>query len=177
MRRTLLILVGLALASGANIDPDRAWAQQAADPAACTSFDWPVLREQAWFEAPSLPRLDSGATLSADMPGAVLALKPMAEADLPFTPSREPKPGTFGGTLQIPPVVTPGLYQVTLSDSAWIDVSQDGTTTRKPVASTMRPGCPGVSKSVRFQFGTTPILIAVSGAKSDSIRIAVAPAE
>lgn len=177
MRRMLPIIAGLVLASGAGLSADRVWAQQDADPAACTTFDWPILREQAWFEAPSLPRLDSGATLSAEMPGAVLALKPVAGADLPLTPSREPKPGTFGGSLRIPPVVTPGLYQVTLSDNAWIDVSQDGATTRKPVASTMRPGCPGVSKSVRFQFGTTPILVVVSGAKSDSIKIAVAPAE
>ncbi|WP_019906504.1 hypothetical protein [Methylobacterium sp. 77] len=177
MRRTLPILAGLALASGGALYSSTAWAQEASDPAACTGFDWPIQREQAWFAAPSLPRLESGATLSAEMPGAVLALKPIAEADLPFTPSREPKPGTFGGTLRIPPMVTPGLYQVTLSDSAWIDVSQDGETTRKPVASTMRPGCPGVSKSVRFQFGTTPILVVVSGAKSDSIRIAVSPAE
>ena len=177
MRTMFQIIAGLVLASGAVFNADGVLAQQVADPAACTSFDWPILREQAWFEAHSLPRLDSGATLSAEMPGAVLALKPIAGADLPFTPSREPKPDTFGGTLRIPPVVTPGLYQVTLSDSAWIDVSQDGTTTRKPVASTMRPGCPGVSKSVRFQFGSIPILVVVSGAKSDSIKIAVSPAE
>ncbi|MCJ2130811.1 hypothetical protein [Methylobacterium sp. E-045] len=177
MRRMLPIIAALVLVSGAGLAPDQARAQTGSDPAACTAFDWPILREQAWFEAPSLPRLESGSTLSAEMPGAVLALKPTAEADLPLPPSREPKPGTFGGSLKIPPVVTPGLYQVTLSDNAWIDVSQDATTTRKPVASTMRPGCPGVSKSVRFQFGTTPILIVVSGAKSDSIRIAVSPAE
>lgn len=187
MRRAAQILAGLSLAFGSldaggllsgDVSPARAWAQQAAtDPSACTAFDWSLMREQAWFAAPSLPRLESGATLSPEMPGAVLALKPMAEADLPFPPSREAQPGTFGGTLRVPPIVTPGLYQVTLSDAAWIDVSQDGTTTRPPVASTMRPGCEGLSKSVRFQFGTTPITIVVSGAKSGSIRIAVAPAD
>ena len=73
--------------------------------------------------------------------------------------------------------LAPGLYQVTVSDDAWIDVSQDGKTTRSPVANTMRPGCRIVAKSVRFQLGTAPITIVVSGAKADTIRIAVAPAE
>lgn len=176
MRGLAPLLAGLVLAAGGWPDAGRARAQEA-DPAACSAFDWPLLREQAWFAAPSLPRLPSGATLGAEMPGAVLALKPTAEAGLPLTPSREPRPGSYSGVLHIPAPVSPGLYQVTLSESAWIDVSQDGTTTRPPVASTMRPGCPGLSKSVRFQFGTTPILVVVSGAKSDAIRIAVAPAE
>lgn len=148
-----------------------------AGPAPCAGFDWSILREQAWFEAPGLPSVASGATLPPEMPGALLALKPMAEAELPFPPSREPKPGTYGGLLRVPAPVTPGLYQVTLSDGAWIDVSQDGRTARPAAAHTMRPGCPTVRKSVRFQLGAAPILIAVSGAKSETIRIAVAPAE
>ena len=169
-----LVLAGLLLSGGGVVAQGTA---QEGEPAACAVFDWSLRREQAWFAAPGLPALASGATLSPDLPGAVLSLKPQAEAGLPFPPSREPKPGTYGGVLNVPAPVTPGLYQITLSDSAWVDVSQDGRTTRNPVATTMRPGCPGLSKSLRFQFGATPIIIAVSGAKSDTIRIAVAPVD
>lgn len=146
-------------------------------PAACTGFAWPLLREQAWFAAPGLPRLDSGATLSATMPGARLALKPTDAADLPFPPSRAPDPGTYAGVLRLEAPMIPGAYQVTLSDRAWIDVSQDGKSTRPAGAHTQQPGCPDIAKSVRFQLGTAPITVIVSGAKAEAIKIAVAPAE
>lgn len=185
MRRARTILrIGLALAlSGACLGtgpraqapPEQPPGSRTADP--CTAFAWSLLREQAWFEAHGLPRVASGATLSPDSPGAILALKPGAEAEFPVPPSREPGPGTFGGVLRFPAPTMPGLYQVTLSDEAWIDVSQDGKTTRPPIAHTGRSGCPGLRKSLRFQFGTNPVIIEVSGATGDTIKIAVAPVE
>ena len=147
-----------------------------ADPAACTQFDWSLLREQAWFSAAGLPRVESGGTLAA-MPAATLGLRPRDAITLPFAPSREPKPGSFSGVLHLDAPLAPGPYQVTLSDRAWIDVSQDEKTTRPATAHTMRPGCPMLAKSVRFQLGTAPITIVVSNAASDAIRIAVAPVE
>lgn len=166
-----ILLIGAGMAGALAQSP------AAPEPDACASFHWPVLREQAWFSAPGLPRLASGATLPAEMPGATLDLSTDAQARLPLTPSREPKPETRGGVLHVPAPVTPGLYQVTLSENAWIDVSQDGTTTKPPVATTRRRGCQGVVKSLRFQFGTSPVMIVVSGADVDAIMIAVAPAE
>lgn len=149
----------------------------AADPAACTQFDWSLLREQAWFSASSLPRVESGGTLAAAMPAAILVLKPQDAVAPPFAPSRESRPGARGGVLHLAAPLAPGAYQVTLSDRAWIDVSQDDRTTRPPIASTMRPGCPMLAKSVRFQLGTAPITLLVSDAAVDTIRIAVAPVE
>jgi hypothetical protein len=162
---------------GAGLAGARAQGPAAPEPNACAGFDWPILREQAWFSAPGLPRLASGATLPAEMPGATLDLSTEAQARLPLTPTREPKPETRGGVLHVPAPVMPGLYQITLSENAWIDVSQDGTTVKPPVATTRGRGCPGVVKSLRFQLGTQPVLIAVSGAEVDAITIAVAPAE
>jgi hypothetical protein len=179
-RCALAALAVLLLASGAGAQEPARSAESvpdSADPAACTGFDWPLLREQAWFAASSLPRVESGGALTAGMPGAVLGLKPQAELAPPFRPTREPKPGTYGGVLTVPAPVTPGLYQVTLSAKAWVDVSQDGTTPRPPLAHTAQPGCRGLAKSVRFQLGTAPIVVVVSGARADTIRIAVAPAE
>jgi len=174
--RTFAAVAVLLLASGAQAQ-EPARSAETVDPDACTGFDWPLLREQAWFAAPGLPRVASGGALPAGMPGAFLGLKPQAEVAPPFPPTREAKPGTYGGVLTVPAPVTPGVYQVTLSAGAWIDVSQDGTTPRPSLAHTMRPGCRGLAKSVRFQLGAAPITIVISGAKADTIRIAVAPAE
>jgi hypothetical protein len=149
----------------------------AADPAACTGFAWSLLREQAWFSAPGLARVASGANLSPEMPGAILTLEPVERVVLPFPPSREPKPGSYAGILHLPAPMMPGQYQVTLSERAWIDVSQDGRTTRPAGAHTMQAGCPVMAKSVRFQLGSAPITIVVSGAAGETIKVAVAPAE
>ncbi|NEU14364.1 hypothetical protein G3T14_19855 [Methylobacterium sp. BTF04] len=166
----------LLLLAGAGARAQEA-SPPAADPAACTGFAWSLLREQAWFSAPGLPRVASGATLPPEMPGAILMLEPAARVDLPFPPSREPKPGTYAGILHLPAPMMPGQYQVTLSERAWIDVSQDGRTPRPAGAHTMQVGCPVIAKSVRFQLGTAPITIVVSGAAGETIKIAVAPAE
>lgn len=171
------LILGLALAV---LAPVAGSAQEPAAkpvPAACTAFDWPLMREMAWLEAPGLPKLSSGDELPSGMPGAALALKPSEEAAFPVAPSRKPAAGSFGGVLRLPAPTAPGLYQITLSDEAWLDVSQDGRSTLRPTAHTGKRDCPGLRKSLRFQLGTQPVTIAVSNAKADSIRIAVAPAE
>lgn len=172
----VLGLLGLALLPA--LAPAAAGAQErAAVPPACTEFAWPLLREMAWFEAQGLAKVSSGDTVPGEMPGAVLALKPETEVAFPVAPSRKPAPGSYGGILHVPAPTMPGLYQITLSDEAWIDVSQDGQTTRKPTAHTGKRDCPALRKSLRYQLSTQPVLIEISGAKADSIRIAVAPAE
>lgn len=167
------IVAALVLFVGSGI----AQAQNPSEPDGCAGFDWSVRREQAWFSAAGLPRLASGATLPPEMPGATLELSADAQARLPVTPSREPKPETRGGVLMVSAPLMPGLYQITLSEKAWIDVSQDGATTRPPVATTGRQGCAGIAKSLRFQLGAQPVAVMVSGATTDSIAIAVVPAE
>lgn len=183
MARGLLIglpagLALLALLPGSGLAQDAAPPPAAQSiPAACTAFDWPLLREMAWFDAPGLARVQSGDTVPGAMPGAVLALKPVDAIAFPVPPSRKPSPGSFGGVLTVPAPTAPGLYQITLSDEAWIDVSQDGQTTRKPTAHTGKRDCPGLRKSLRYQLGTQPVTIEISNARAESIKIAIAPAE
>ncbi len=70
-------------------------------------------------------------------------------------PSARPKkPDTFGGVLEID-AVEPGLYQITLSDDAWIDVIQNDAFV-KSAAHSGRRDCADVHKSVRFQLGQGP---------------------
>ncbi|WP_336487638.1 hypothetical protein [Methylobacterium nigriterrae] len=175
MRTRAALSLALCLAAGA-VGAQEGQAGTAVPPA-CMDFAWPLLREQAWFAAPGLAEVASGATVQADMPGAVLRLKPDAEVQYTVPPSRTPAPGSYGGGLRFPAPVMAGIFQVTLSGEAWIDVSQDGETTKTPVAHTGARGCPTIRKSLRYQFGGSPVIIEISGAKRDSIKIAIAPVE
>lgn len=167
------LLVVLALTGTA------AAAENSARPEAdvCASFDWPLARELAWFSAPDLPAAISGSTLPVDRPAALLALKPVAEANLPQAPSREPKPGSFAGYVRVAEPASPGEIQVTLSGEGWIDVAPEGGAVLKPGAHSGRKGCATLRKSVRFKVDAKPLVVSVSNAPSEAVRIAVTPVE
>ncbi|GEP08694.1 hypothetical protein [Methylobacterium gnaphalii] len=167
----LLVLIALAGGAAAADEP----AKPEAD--VCASFDWPLARELAWFSAPDLPTAASGATLPADRPAVLLTLKPAAEADLPQAPSREPKPGSFAGYVRVPAPAAPGEVQVTLSGEGWIDVAPEGGAVLKPGAHSGRKGCATLRKSVRFKVDAKPLVVSVSNAPAETVRIAVTPVE
>ena len=151
-------------------------AAMAEDAPACASFAWSIAREQTAFAAPSLSALASGSALPSDAGAAQLTLKPAAEIELPIPSDRPTKPDTFSGfvTATVPAA---GTYQVTLSDEAWIDVSQDGRSTLKPAAHSGKAGCPGVRKSVRFALDAGPVTIEISRAAGPQIKLDLLKAE
>ena len=58
-------------------------------------------------------------------------------------PERKPRTEQWhGGMVRLPALAKPGIYQITLSDDAWIDVIQNGRYARS-VGSTGRSDCPG----------------------------------
>ncbi|XYD06941.1 hypothetical protein R1A27_17370 [Methylobacterium sp. NMS12] len=148
----------------------------AEDAPACASFAWSVARERAAFAAPNLPALASGSTLPGGMGAAQVALKPAADVALPVQSERTVKPGTFAGFVTAA-VLSAGTYQMTLSDDAWIDVSQDGRTTLKPERISGKAGCPEVRKSLRFALGAGPVTIEIGRAPSPQIKLDLLPAE
>lgn len=86
---------------------------------------------------------------------------------------RKPKaPYWFGGIIQLPAIAKPGLYQVTLSDEAWIDVVQNGPYARS-IGSTGRSDCPGLRKSVRFELDAGPIVVQLSGVMAEKIVVVI----
>ncbi|NVO16276.1 MAG: hypothetical protein HXX10_19775 [Rhodoplanes sp.] len=140
----------------------------------CRSFAWSLGREKAWFAA-------GPATLGAGAPlplgtAVEVALGPAAAVTWTSPPERAPKtPDTRGAVLPLAAVPT-GVYQITLSAEAWIDVVQDGA--RLPSAGfSGRTDCPGLRKSVRFRLGSGPAVVQLSGATVDRLAIAVAPVE
>jgi hypothetical protein len=144
----------------------------------CGKFAWPLAREQALFASAGKPAVKAGETLAAIPKTAfVVHLQSGAEAAFAMPPERKPKlERWFGGTIQFPALERPGIYQVTLSDEAWIDVVQDGRYARS-VGSTGRSDCPGLRKSVRLDLGASPFVLQLSGVSSDEIVGAISPSE
>ncbi len=74
--------------------------------------------------------------------------------------------------MRVPAPEKAGVYQVSLSDEAWIDVVQDGRYARS-VGSTGRSDCPGLRKSVRFELSASPFVVQISGVSSASIALTI----
>jgi hypothetical protein len=144
----------------------------------CGKFAWPLAREQALFASTDKPTVQAGQTLAAIPKAAfILRLQSGAEAAFAMPPERKPKSQRwFGGMVRFPALEKPGIYQVTLSEEAWIDVVQDGRYARS-VGSTGRSDCPGLRKSVRLDLGASPFVLQLSGVSSDEIIVAIGPRE
>ena len=70
----------------------------------------------------------------------------------------------------------PGLYQVTIETAGWVDVVQNGKALRSS-AHTGKVDCDDVRKSVRFDTGSGPFSIELSGFAKDALKFAIRRAE
>jgi hypothetical protein len=142
----------------------------------CEQFGWPVTRERALFAAATLPTVGSGETIKLASTQAVrLKLKRLDEVQFTRAPERRPKnPESFAGLLEADSIQQPGLYQVTLSQEAWVDVIQNDAFVKSTAHSGKR-GCAEVRKSVRFELGKGPAVIQISGVDADTIDFAILP--
>jgi len=144
----------------------------------CEKFAWSLARERAAFAATGKTTIAAGETLAALPAGALLIrLQPGPPASFEMTPERKPRTAPWhGGMVRLPALAKPGIYQITLSDDAWIDVIQNGRYARS-VGSTGRGDCPGVRKSVRLDLDTSSVVLQVSGVAPDTIAITIGAVE
>jgi hypothetical protein len=164
------VLIALALLGSAP-----AWAAE--EPSGCDKFKWPIDRERAALTAPDRPKLASGAEVAAAAPTAmVLALRPPGDAALPSPPERAPKEGTFAGFARFTAPPKAGIYTISLSIGAWIDVVQDGHVL-KPKAFSGATDCDGIRKTMKYELTASPFVLQISGTKEDSISAAVLPSQ
>jgi hypothetical protein len=149
----------------------------AEEPSGCDKFKWPIDRERAALTAPDRAQLTSGNEFAA-MPasGFTLTLVTPADAKLPTPPERAPKEGTFAGFASFKSAPKAGLYTVNLSSGAWLDVVQDGHFL-KPKAFSGATDCDGIRKTVKFELSASPFVLQISGAKENSISVAILPSE
>ena len=143
---------------------------------ACSAFAWPVKRERAWFASQDLPHRVSGARLRRIDRAVELTLKPVRAVDY-LLPPHALKAGAYGGSVVFFGVPHPGVYQVTLSETADIDVFENGT--RLTAQATSRaPDCPDARLSARFDLAPGDlVLVEVINAPQTTIKIAFAEAE
>lgn len=163
------LLIALALLGSAP-----AWAAE--EPSGCDQFKWPIDRERAALTAPDRPKLKSGAVIAPGAPTAMtLALLPPGDAALPSPPERAPKEGTFAGFANFKDPKA-GVYTISLSAGAWIDVVQDGHLL-KPKAFSGATDCDGIRKTMKYEIAASPFVIQVSGTKDDTISLAILPSQ
>ena len=87
---------------------------------------------------------------------------------------RKPKAAeSFGGVIEIDGIA-PGLYQVTLSDEAWIDVIQNDAFVKSGPFSGAT-GCEGIRKSVKFTLAAAPLIVQLSAVRSNAASFVVTP--
>lgn len=144
-------------------------AAQAAD-AGCNAGKRSIAREQDLL--PKARKIAFEGTAPAGEP-VTASLKATADLAYQVPPQRSPGPGTHGAILKTT-IPKPGLYQVTLSDRAWIDVLQGG----RAIPSsdfTEAPACPGLRKSVRFQLAAGPAVLELSGAPATAVTLILLP--
>ncbi len=168
MRTPLLIVLAL-LAT--------ATARAAEEPSGCDKFKWPIERERAALTASDRLKLASGADL-ATVPatGMTLALLTPAEAKLPTPPERAPKDGTYAGFANFKGAPKPGLYTISLSAGAWLDVVQDGHAL-KPKVFSGATDCDGIRKTMKYEISASPFVLEISGAKENALSVAILPSE
>ena len=149
----------------------------AEEPSGCDKFKWSIDRARAALTAPDRAKISSGSEQTALPSTAItLALMPPADAKLPTPPERAPKDGTFAGFTSFKTAPKAGLYTISLSSGAWLDVVQDGHFL-KPKAFSGATDCDGIRKTVKFELAASPFVLQVSGARENSISVAIQPAE
>jgi hypothetical protein len=148
----------------------------AADQKGCSGFNWPLDTELAWMAGSDDVSLKSGADIPAPPAKAItLALQPAKSVTMPVTPGIKKQAvgaNTFSGWITLAGVEKPGLYQISLSRGAWVDVAQNGALVRSN-AFTGQKDCAAIHKSVRFEIGTGPVTVQISGAPEQKVRLAI----
>jgi hypothetical protein len=138
----------------------------------CDKFKWSIARQQAALASAGKATVADGGALSV---GTALRvpLSPVEKIHFKQTPERAPAPATYAAVLTLAPPAA-GVYTLSLSAGAWVDVFQDGAALH-PLAFSGARDCPDIRKSLKFQFSAKPTVIQVSNAAAPEISLVVLP--
>jgi hypothetical protein len=145
----------------------------AAEPEACGKFAWDVSADRQALAAAGGTVVSSVESLPT-LQGAALTLRLRPPNEVAFSrqPERAPKNAAARAGIMHTEVPAAGLYRISLSTGAWLDVIQDGRFI-KPQAFSGVKGCDGLRKSLRFQLVAGPLTLQVSDAEGEEIAIVV----
>ena len=140
----------------------------------CSGFRWPLDHERAALTRVDKPSVPNGGALAYDA-ATTLKLQPLSAAGLPKAPERPPRStNSFAGHFTLAAPAKPGVYRVTISSAAWIDIL-DGGAYLHPRAFTGAKDCDGARKSVKFELPSRPLALQFSGVPRDQISVIVSP--
>lgn len=146
----------------------------------CAAFKWPLDAERKAFEDAGLETVASGATRGALKEQAfALTLQPDTDVAYALPPAKKkkaPDAKRSGGIVTFAAPEKAGTFQVTLSGEGWIDLVQQGAALDAGDHSGVKD-CPDLRKSVRFKVGEAPVVLQVSGAPADTIKVAIRPVD
>jgi hypothetical protein len=142
----------------------------AQEPVGCDKFKWPLDRERSMLS--SAPSVASGGEMP-QLSAVKIELVRYSDAKLPVAPTRLPKSeDSYAGFVRAAAPARAGMYRVTLSEAAWVEVIQNGQPIKSGAFSGVT-GCEGVRKSVKFDLSTTPFVIEISGTSAQAIAVAI----
>ena len=141
----------------------------AEDAKPCSKIGWPLGREFAAIAA--ITGDTASGTVATAAPPLAVRLKLAKGLALPGPSDKPTDSALFAGYLALNAPAA-GVYLVSLSSEAWIDVVQDGHTIA-PDLHAGDPNCPGLRKSVRFELTNKPATIQVSNEAEDHITLVV----
>jgi hypothetical protein len=179
MRGTIIMKIPImrGLSVGVLLLGSVAQAFAAEEPSGCDKFKWNIDHERAALTASDRAKLTSGAEVNAlPASGVILNLVASADAKLPTPPERAPKDGTFAGFASFKTAPKAGVYTISLSAGAWVDVVQDGHFL-KPKGFSGATDCDGIRKTMKYELGASPFVLQVSSSKDNSISVAILPSE
>jgi hypothetical protein len=159
MRRVAGIVLALLLSGGAAR-------------ADCDHFKWSLTKEKTWFAQAAEP---AGAEIAPAEKAFELGLKQGDAAGFVLPLKKPMATGEYGGVLRIAAIPKAGLYQVTLSREAWVDVIQNQARARTRNVS-RQSDCPTFAKSVRFELAAGPAVLQISGVAAPKLAFAFTPA-
>ncbi len=145
----------------------------AEEPVGCDKFKWPVDLQRAALSTAGQQKVVSGSEVTTVAAESV-SLKPLADAGLAMPPERKQKDGTFAGFVTIKNLDA-CTYMIGVSDYAWIDVVQNGNYI-KPKDFSGATGCDGLRKTMKFELGTAPTTVQISGVEKNVINLVILPA-
>jgi hypothetical protein len=147
---------------------------QAQEGSGCGGFKWPIESDRAALVRADKPSLPNGGAVAYGV-ATTLELQPLSAAGLPKAPERAPKyPSSFAGHFVLAAPAKPGVYRLSMSSGAWVDVL-DGGAYLHPIAFSSAKDCEGARKSVKFDLPARPLALQFSGVPGERISVIVSP--
>ena len=98
---------------------------------------------------------------------------PVEKIHFAQAPERAPAPASYAAVLTLASPAA-GVYTVSLSAGAWIDVFQDGAALH-PLAFSGARDCQNIRKTLKFQLAAQKTVIQISNSAAAEISIVVLP--